>query len=176
MTKQKKYLTKKQRQRLTFLGYLLICVVGGILIGVIMMKTAQNRTSPKNLVWAADNTVKVPKDLAAFLARQDGCQHYRGTGSPNGVGLWGVYQVSQSRFAKIAYGCSWSLSPYVMAVKENNQWRLIPSREYFAPFKEGIDPQQGALPNCSIIEKYNIPKEIESFCISTEGNAKSNEL
>jgi hypothetical protein len=126
------------------------------------------------LVWASEHTVTLPKDLRTFLEQQDACRDYRGPNTPTGIGLWGVYQTHNNHFAKIAYGCSWSLTSYVMAVKDGKQWKLIPPKEYFAPFSDGANQSQGALPLCSELDMYNIPAAIESFCIKADGTAQAN--
>lgn len=168
-------LSKKQHRRLIHYGKPVLAGLLGLLIGVAATKLSDSRRAPSNLVWAADNTVKIPKDLRAFLMAKNDCKAYRGTDSPTGVGLWGVYQVSKSQYAKIAYGCSWNLSSYVMAVKQKGSWQLIKPTEYFAPFKNGVDPSKGALPFCNVLEQYKIPKDIEPFCVKADGSAQSNE-
>ncbi len=167
-------LSKKQRKQLIHYGKPVLAGFLGLLIGIGATNLLASRRAPSNLVWAADSTVKVPKDLRAFLVAKNDCKAYRGAGSPTGVGLWGVYQVSKNQYAKIAYGCSWNLSSYVMAVKQKGSWQLIKPTEYFAPFKNGVDPSKGALPFCAVLEKYKIPKDIEPFCVKADGAAQSN--
>jgi hypothetical protein len=177
MLRKKKKLSKRQRQKLLNIVIPMLVVLASLLIGSAITLILKNTERPSNLVWAADNTVQLPGDLTRFLRQQKHCEQYRGTGSPTGVGLWGVYQVTHDKYAKIAYGCSWSLSTYIMAVKQGKTWRLIEPTEYFAPFKDGANAEEkGALPYCVQLEKYRIPKDTESFCISTDGSAKSNEL
>ncbi len=176
MAKKKYKITKRHKQKLRQIGLPLSALLLGLLIGILVPKVLSKNNTPGNLVWAADNTVKVPGDLTAFLESQNSCQHYRGSDSPTGIGLWGVYQVSQKKFAKIAYGCSWGLDPYIMAVKQNNSWQLLQPADYFAPFKESPDGRRGALPLCTVVQKYKIPKDIESFCIQVDGSAKSSDL
>ncbi len=155
----------------------LVIAVVGVLIGIAGTRLVQSLSQPANIVWAADDTVQVPRDLRKFLLDYDNeCEAYKGKDSPDGVGLWGVYQVSKDQYAKIAYGCSWALSNYIMAVKASGEWQLIQPAVYFAPFKDGIDPTKGALPYCSVVQEYKIPGEIESFCIMPDGTAKPNEL
>lgn len=176
MSRKKKKILKKQRQKLVNLAVPMAIILSSLLTGVIATLVIINRNVYSNLVWAADSTVRVPRDLEKFLGGQDGCKEYRGTGTPTGIGLWGVYQVSQEKYAKIAYGCSWSLSSYIMAVKQDNFWQLVKPTEYFAPFKDSTNAGSGALPYCSQLEKYKIPKDIESFCIKEDGSAKSNDI
>lgn len=176
MTRKKKLRisTSRRRQLRRFKKPLLIALVGFVL-GVGAVKLWQNLESPSNLVWAADSSVHIPGDLKRFLLDYDNdCEAYRGSDSPDGIGLWGVYQVSKGQYAKIAYGCSWALSNYIMAVKHDGSWRLIQPAEYFAPFKNGVDPTQGALPFCSVVGQYKIPGEIEPFCILPDGSAHAN--
>lgn len=177
MTKKQKSKLRKARQQKLF-GILSLLILGliGVTAGLVAGKLSERQAAPTNLVWAADETIKLPDDLKQFLETQDSCNEYRGNGTPAGVGLWGVYQVAQDRFAKIAYGCSWNLSSYIMAVKQDKQWQLLQPPEYFAPFKDGIDPNNGALPNCAVIEKYQIPATIESFCINADGMAQANAI
>lgn len=177
MAKKKKFkLSKKQRKQVSRFGVPVLAGLLGLFLGIIITTFVSGRRAPTNLVWAADNTVKIPRDLRRFLETKNDCQAYRGTGTPTGVGLWGVYQTSKDQFAKIAYGCSWSLNSYVMAVKQKGLWQLLKPTEYFAPFKDGVDPSKGALPFCAVVEKYKIPKDIEPFCIKPDGTAQANEL
>jgi hypothetical protein len=167
-------LTKKQKKRFQSLVRPIVIGFGGFIFGIVLMILLQSDSAPQNIVWAADDSVKVPGDLRAYLESRDDCKEYKGTGTPTGVGLWGVYQVADNRFAKIAYGCSWGLSSYIMAVKQKTGWELLKPTEYFAPFKDGINPAQGALPYCAMLEKHKIPSHIESFCITADGTAQSN--
>lgn len=170
-------LSKSRQKRLKKLYKPALIGVIGFLIGVTGTRLVQTLRQPANIVWAADSTVKVPKDLERFLLNYDNeCEAYRGPDTPQGIGLWGVYQTSKGQYAKIAYGCSWALSNYIMAVKHDGSWQLIQPSEYFAPFKDGLDPSKGALPYCSVVEQYKIPKDIESFCVLPDGTAKSNEI
>lgn len=169
-------LSKKQRKQLQRAVKPLLVGFVGLLIGISGLGLWHWLRPPSNLVWAADKTIKIPRDLRTYLQHTDNdCEAYRGKDSPTGVGLWGVYQVSKGQYAKIAYGCSWSLSSYIMAVKKDGSWQLIPPTEYFAPFKNGVDPTKGALPFCVVVEKYSIPKDIEPFCILADGTAKSSQ-
>lgn len=172
--KRKVKLNKKQQKQLKKLLIPLGIGLVSLLMGIAGTSLFYNRRAPHNLVWAADSSVKLPKDLRKFLENKNDCREYRGSGTPTGVGLWGVYQASQDKYAKIAYGCSWSLSSYVMAVKQKTGWELLQPTQYFAPFKDGVNPAQGALPYCDMLEKYKIPSEIESFCIKRDGSAQSN--
>lgn len=174
--KRKVKLTKKQQKQLKTLLIPFGIGLVSLLIGIAGTSLFYNRKVPDNLVWAADSSVKLPKDLRKFLEKQNDCREYRGSGTPTGVGLWGVYQVSQGKYAKIAYGCSWSLSSYIMAVKQKGGWELLRPTQYFAPFKDGVNPAQGALPYCAMLEKYKIPNDIESFCIKGDGSAQSNQI
>lgn len=178
MAKNRKFkLSKKQRVQAYSVGIPLIAGCLGLIGGIILTRLLMTpRSLPTNLVWAADKTVNVPQDLRTFLESKQNCNDYRGKGAPAGVGLWGVYQTTGGRFAKIAYGCSWSLDTYIMAIKQKDTWQLLPPSEYFAPFKDAIAADKGALPFCAVLEKYKIPKNIESFCVTSEGNAKPNQL
>ncbi len=178
MAKKKRFklkLSKKDRKKLASIAIPLLAGLFGLVVGASLVSFLSSSRRPSNLVWAADNTVKVPKALRKYLATKRDCESYRGTDTPRGVGLWGVYQVSKKQYAKIAYGCSWNLSSYVMAVKQQGKWQLLEPAEYFAPFKDGVDPTHGALPHCSVVEKYNIPAELEPFCINADGTATANQ-
>jgi hypothetical protein len=177
MAKKKRLkFSRKQRKQIVRVGLPVLAAALGLFIGVGATNLYKGRRAPQNLVWAADKGVKVPNNLRKFLETKNDCKAYRGTNTPTGVGLWGVYQVADGRYAKIAYGCSWSLNTYVMAVKQKGAWQLLKPTEYFAPFKDGLDPTKGALPFCTMVEKYKIPHDIEPFCIQPDGSAKSNEL
>lgn len=177
MAKKRKFkLSKRQRKEFRKLVPYFLVGLLGIIIGIAVVSAPFGNKNPENLVWAADHTVKIPKDLRNYLQSKDDCKEYRGTGSPTGVGLWGVYQVSRNQYAKISYGCSNSLSNYIMAVKMDGKWRLLQPTEYFAPFNDAADKRVGAIPHCAVVEKYKIPSEIESFCIKPDGSAQANEL
>lgn len=177
MSKKKKIkLSRAQKKQLYKFGVLSGVGITGLMLGIVTTVFLYHSNRPRNLVWASEPSVKVPKDLRKFLEARNDCEHYRGTNSPTGVGLWGVYQTTQSKFAKIAYGCSWSLSSYIMAIKQAQGWILIQPTEYFAPFKDAVDPSKGALPYCAAVEKYKIPGDIEPFCVQADGNAKANDI
>lgn len=171
-----KKLKKAQRKKLLSITMPVLAGLFGLAAGIAGTRLLSGRTAPANVVWAADNTVKVPTDLRRFLEAQDGCKAYRGTGTPNGVGLWGVYQSFKGQYAKIAYGCSDNLTYYIFAIKQKGTWQLLRPTEYFAPFKDAVDPSKGALPFCTVIEKYKIPKDIEPFCVKADGSAQANEI
>ncbi len=176
MAKKHIKISRKQRQKIRKISLPLLLVLIGLLAGTVTTLIIVHSSKPaQNIVWAADSTVKVPGGLRNFLETQRGCEHYKGSDSPAGIGLWGVYQVSHDKFAKIAYGCSWSVSPYIMAVLQNNQWQLLKPTDYFAPFQGSIDQRQGALPYCAILQKYKVPKDIESFCITADNTAIAND-
>lgn len=178
MPKKKPRFNKKQRQQLTKylvrFGIPVFGLVVGLGIGVVWVNIITSRRVPQNLVWAADNTVKVPKDLQKFLLKQNDCRSYKGAGSPTGVGVWGVYQVAQDKFAKISYGCSINLNLYIMAVKQSGHWALIQPTEYFA----NVDTLSGNgyLPKCEVLAKYKITKNVESFCVQADGVGRANDL
>lgn len=173
-SKFKVRLNKKQRLQLKTIGIPLLIGLVCLNIGIVGTRFFESRQVPGNIVWAADESVTVPGDLKRFLETKNDCKNYRGTDTPTGVGLWGVYQVSQGKFAKIAYGCSWSLSSYVMAVKEQKGWKLLMPTQYFAPFQGSTST--GAIPLCVVIDQYKIDKSIEPFCITTEGTARANTI
>lgn len=161
---KKQTFRKLRRDNWVLVAVLLLFLVIGALVGafiaILYMLNKPYNQHPKNVVIAADNTISVPKDLVDFLSHQDEC--------PAKVGLYSVYQVSQRKFAKLSYGCSTSLTNYRMAVKNNNQWQLIPVREYFQA--------AGFLPKCIQVEKYQIDRSIEPFCIKEGGMARDNAL
>jgi hypothetical protein len=166
-------LNKKQKALAWRVGTPIAVGLVCLLVGIIATHVVLARKQPANVVWAADNTVKIPADLKNFLLHQTDCKNYRGTSSPQGVGLWGVYQVSKDKFAKISYGCSISLSNYIMAVKQNGTWQLLQPTEYFSPFAN--TQTAGALPLCAQLDKYKIDQTIESFCVDATGAAKANQ-
>lgn len=164
-----------KRDRRVVRAFLVVLVVVGVGVGLLIAVLQPPEQHPRNLVWAADKTVKIPSDLMEFLRTRDDCRGYRGTNSPTGVGLWAVYQVSHERFAKIAYGCSLNLDLYIVAVKEKNRWVLIPPTDYFA----GGDADKldtSFLPKCTWVDKYQLDKSFESFCIEADGSARTNEI
>lgn len=176
MAKKKKFrITKNQRTQLVASCVVVMSLTLGFIAGHFINKLSTAR-QPKNLVWASESGLKVPPDLNSFLLGQKPC-HNSGPGQTTiGVGLWAVYAVSHNEFAKVAYGCLVTLTSYVVAIKLNNSWQLILPAEYFAPFKDTDGQRSGALPFCTVLQKYKIPKDIESFCVASDGTAKSIDL
>lgn len=144
-----------------------ILVAAGLVAGLVIAWLQPPDLHPKNLVWASDSSVEVPGELAEFLSLQDKCLNLQGDKAPDGVALWSVYQVSKEKFAKISYGCGVGLTRYVMAVKQGYDWQLVMPAEYFAT---------NFLPHCAIIEKYQIDKSIEPFCIEAGGTPRANAI
>lgn len=178
MARKKYKLSKKQRQKLMDYAMPAFVILLSFLAGALITQamTVYHTKKPiTNLVWATDNTVTIPGDLRTFLMSRNDCEHYKGKDSPKGIGLWAIYQVSQSKFAKIAYGCSWDLKSYIMAVKQGQSWSLVQPSEYFAPFKDSSGVGDGAVPSCVQLQKYRIDKSTEPFCIDVDGTARVNE-
>src|SRR5437870_1913386 len=98
MAKKSLGFNKKQKQWLLRLGRLPAVLLLGLLIGYGAHNYLANNQRPKNLVWAADQTVSVPSDLISFLSKRDDCKNYRGLGTVTGIGLWSVYQVEKAQF------------------------------------------------------------------------------
>ena len=167
-------LNKKQKAIAWTYGLPVVTAFVFLNMGIFGTRFFEARKQPANVVWAADKTVRVPASLRSYLMKQDDCKDYLGTNTRTGVGLWGVYQVSQNKFAKISYGCSFALTNYIMAVKQNGKWQLVPPAEYFSPFAN--TQTTGALPLCSQLEKYKIDKSVESFCVDASGAAKANTI
>jgi hypothetical protein len=147
--------------------FVLGLLVGGVVCAVVMALRPYN-SHPRSVVIAADKTVTVPGDLVDYLRQQASCKSYRGVNSPDGVPIWAVYQLSKGKFAKVSYGCSTKLDFYIMAVKANKNWQLIQPSEYFG--------STGFLPKCMQVEKYQIDKTIEPFCIKEDGQARPNAI
>lgn len=173
----KKIKLKKLKRDRRFMRISLgLLVLLGVAIGLFISFVEPYNQHPKSLVWAADKEVKIPNDLISFLqSKGNDCKEYRGTSTPNGVAIWGVYQVSKNKFAKIAYGCSTHLSLYIMAIKDKGKWALITPTEYFgATVATGSVPS--FLPTCEIVQKYKIDKNIEPFCIKPDGAGQENKI
>lgn len=177
MTKKRRIkLTKSHKKIIKRHGIHAGWVLLGVLVTLLIGNFIHSRAQPKNIVWAADRTIKIPSGLKPYLLKQEGCREYRGKGSPTGVGLWSVYQTSNNKFAKIAYGCSWTLNTYVMAIRDKSGWQLLDPNKYFAPFRDAVDPSKGALPYCAVVEKYKIDKTIEPFCVNPDSTARANNI
>lgn len=160
-------LSKKQNATLRRIMYPVVIAVVFACVGYIGAMYTHGRKQPDTLVWAADASVQIPKDLKNFLQNKNDCNDYLGEDTRRGTALWGVYEVSQEKFAKISYGCAFSLTNYVFAIKTEGQWKLIPPAEYF---------ESGSLPLCSQLEKYNIDKSVEAFCVDAAGTARANAI
>lgn len=170
MNKQVKQLFrlwKQHKKRIKRYGTPLVFGVAIFLLGMFTQKTYLAGHQPLNIVWAVDKTVKVPQDLRQTLEKRDDCNNYRGADQPGGVGLWGVIQVEDNKFAKLSYGCSLTLTSYMLAVKQDNKWVLLKPVEYFSNTSGGV-------PVCTMITKYNIPGTIESFCTNDKGDVVKN--
>lgn len=135
--------------------------------GMFVQTVRQERSRPANIVWAIDETVKVPADLKKMLLKRDDCRDYRSAGSPKGVGLWAVVQVEQDSFAKITHGCSWAVSNQAIAVKQQQGWLLVPAIEYFSDTLQGV-------PSCTAVVKYKVPITLEGFCLNDSGKLSKN--
>lgn len=158
---------KKYRKLLRRVGIPVVVLLVTFLIGMQVQALKINKLQPDNLVWSIDETVIIPADLKKMLLELDDCKSYRGTDSPKGVGLWGVMQVEQEMFAKIAYGCSWELTSYILAVKIDKNWLLLKPVDYFADTAQGV-------PSCKVVADYKIPPTIESFCSNDKGELMRN--
>lgn len=172
-TKKLKKLTRNKRL-LKYVPFALL--LGGVLAGLLIAWLQPPDVYPRNLVWAADKDVKIPDGLTEYLYDLEDCKGYRGTNTAPGVGLWGVYESSKNKFAKISYGCSTHLSIYIMAVKDKDNWKLLQPTEYFAARTSGSGPVSSYLPNCSMIDTYQIDKSIEPFCIEPGGSPRENSI
>jgi len=148
-------------------GAILLVLIIGIGLGMLGMVIRPTNQHPQNLVWASDSRTKIPPDLISYLQDRKDCQASSNKASA-GVGLWGVYQVSKGRFAKVAYGCSTNMTLYIMAVKTAKQWQLLQPSTYFSV--------TGFLPKCAQIDQYQIDKSIEPYCIKDDGSARANEV
>ena len=141
--------------------------VGIFILGVLFQVFYASRQQPSNLVWSVDSSVKVPSDLRRALEKQEPCKNMRGNETITGVGLWGVIQVEEQKFAKIAYGCSLTLTSYIMAIKQGDKWQLLKPVDYFFNTAQGV-------PSCGVISKYKIPASIETFCINEKSQIVKN--
>lgn len=135
--------------------------------GMLVQMVRQERSKPANIVWAIDETVKVPAELKKMLLKRDDCRDYRSAGSPKGVGLWAVVQVEQGGFAKITHGCSWAVNNQALAVKQQQGWQLVPAVEYFSDTLQGV-------PSCTAVVKYKVPIALEGFCLNDTGKLSKN--
>lgn len=170
MKKQQKQLIRLyKKHRKILLRYCIPIVIGCVLFGsgMFVQNVRLQDQQPKNIVWAVDETVKVPKGLRQALLELDTCKNYRGADSPSGVGLWGVTQVEQDKFAKITYGCSWQLTSYIVAVNNGKTWQLLQPTEYFADTAQGV-------PSCAVVTKYKIPPALEAFCVNEKFELSKN--
>lgn len=145
------------------IGVVVVVLVAGFFVGF----TRPRSVHPKSLVWAASSEVQPPADLVKFLNGQSNCSGENGESQVGGVSLWSVFKVSQGKFAKLSYGCSYDLSFYKMAIKEDGKWRLLDSTEYFA---------NSFLPRCSQIDTYKIDKSVEPFCLELPGGSRENTI
>ena len=160
-------LLRKHHKTIIKYGLPLLLMVMAFIAGRTYQSYKSLHTQPQNIVWAIDTTVNIPDDLRAMLMQKNECQSYRGNSAPQGVGLWAVTHLEQGSYAKIAYGCSWSLSDHAVVVKQANHWTVIPPSEYFS------DPNQG-VPLCTAVVQYKIPVQLEGFCANDTGKLTKN--
>lgn len=158
---------RKNRRIIIHYGVPLLGLIIAFLVGGYYQRYQAVHTQPKNIVWAVDKTVTVPSALRSRLMHRHDCQNYKGTDNLEGVGLWAVTQIEQGSFAKLAYGCSWSLSDHAVAVKQATGWLVIPPEQYFTDTNQGV-------PLCTAIVKYKIPPSIEGFCGNDVGKLTKN--
>lgn len=164
--KLQKYYKRHQKTFKRY-GVPVLAAIALFALGIFTQNILHERAQPTNIVWAIDETVKIPADLRKTLLKKDECRGYRGGDSPPGVGLWGIVQVEQGKFAKIAHGCSWSVTSQVLAVKSKGSWQLVSPLEYFSDTTQGI-------PTCNAVIKYKVPVSLEGFCVNDSGKLAKN--
>lgn len=170
MNKQYKKLLKLYKRHHKKLKQFGVPIVAGLAVfglGMAYQQYRVNNTHPTNIVWAIDDTVRVPDDLKKVLLKTDDCGGYKGANSPKGIGLWAVVQIEQNAFAKLSYGCSWAINNQTIAVKTDNKWKLIKPVEYFSDTVQGV-------PNCTAVVKYKVPDSLEGFCRNDKGELVKN--
>jgi hypothetical protein len=160
-------LNKKKKRILIGVVTITFVLAAGFVIGYLVAISDKDR-QPVNLIWTVDSSVYIPDDLRVFLNSQPACDNQLNPGI-KGVRLWGVMQVYVGSYAKIAYGCSSELKSYIVASKQSGQWQLHQPENYFSEMGEG------ALPLCASVQRFNIPGEVEPFCIN-KGKAQANTL
>lgn len=170
MKKLSKNLQKRYKKRQKFIKRVVVPFLFGVFLfflGMFIQNVRLERSHPNNIVWGVDKTVQVPDDLRKMLMNRDDCNDYRGGNSPKGVGLWAVTQIEQNKFAKLAHGCSWSVSNQALAIKQKNSWELVPAVEYFFDTTQGV-------PTCTAVVKYKVPISLEGFCLNDAGKLSKN--
>src|SRR5258708_3634821 len=142
-------MSKKKKSAFTILqlGQIGLALVMVMLLGFMLGKQwngSHSNYNSKNAVILSDSSVKPPSGLVDFLKTQDSCK------TQKSIGIWSIYQTADNKFAKLAYGCGVSLESYIMAVKQNSKWLLIPVSQYFLPAKDG-GSVSGYGPSCDIL-------------------------
>jgi hypothetical protein len=166
---QKKFKSsiKKHRKLLIKYGIPSVLVLVAFLAGSIRQQYVYEHTQPDNLVWAVDSSVVVPEKLKTMLKQRSDCVGYRGQDAPKGVGLWAVTQVEKDAFAKLSYGCSWSLSSHAVAAKKGQTWQIIAPETYFSDTTQGV-------PLCTAVIEHKVPPTIDGFCSNDAGKLTKN--
>lgn len=167
LLKNTQKLLRKHRKALIRYGVPVVLVLIAFYSGAAYTRYRIAHTQPKNIVWAIDATVPVPDSLKSVLMKRTDCTSYRGNNAPVGVGLWSVTQLEQQRYAKLTYGCSWSLSDHTVAVEQSGKWTVLKPGDYYA------DPNQG-VPLCTAVVQYKIPPTLEGFCANDSGKLTKN--
>lgn len=167
LQKRIKNFIKKHRRQFIQFGIPILLVICAFFAGTARQQYVYEHTQPDNLVWAIDAGVVMPDSLKTMLKQRTDCEAYRGADAPRGVGLWAVTQIEHDAFAKLSYGCSWSLSNHAIAIKSGGSWQLIPPEKYFSDTTQGI-------PLCTAVVAYKIPPTIDGFCSNDAGKLTKN--
>lgn len=142
-----------------------IVFVAGYWLNVVL-----NGQNDKVLVWAVDDTVKIPDGLEGYLMSEskDDCMGYRGTDSPTGVTLYAVEKSVGDWFAAMSTGCSDMLAGsefMTVAMKKDGKWTLTQPIRYF-----------NSTPDCEQLQKYSITKDAEPECWDGDREIQDNSL
>ena len=155
---------------------IMAAIVAVVILGVGLSLQCFGRSSvhPKVLVWAATTDVEVPKSLSKYLqTRTEDCTGYYGDNTAPGVPLFAIESVVGGKYAKVAIGCSTSLSSGFPVILTSSGWGLLSGAEYYVSAEDDPAKNEPAfLPRCSVVDKYGLPRTFEPSCY--EDNAEEN--
>ena len=151
----------------------LVAALAGAMLVCLVCKLIPKDYSPAGIVLVADDSVKAPRDLIAYLEKEnkDDCKDYKGTNTVQGVTITSIYQVVHDKYAKLALGCSTNLDEGAAAVKTAHGWITFSGASYNLSLPEEMPGETLTYPRCSIVDKYHISKDFEPYCLEDKGEA-----
>lgn len=144
-------------------------VAAGITFGLILgfFIFGQQTQPGYSVVWAHNNSFKIPTGLYSFLLEngEDDCTDYAGTGTGKGTTLTTVHEVVDGRYAWIDIGCE-SISNQTAdfpVVYHDGNWRIISAARYHV-----WDDDGNSYPDCGVVDEFEISKQFAPQCLEVK--------